>query len=325
MKISKQKPFLVFSIGDDGCIITCFSGKTLIKRVFAINPLASEFEDIAKNYPTADIYVLLDNIDQSYNLALLPPVSSGYLKKLINRKIASDFDKNDLNSVIRMGREKTARKDHKCLFISVRNAPPVSDWIDAILELPNKFMGAYLLPLESANFISQLREIVKKEDAKIEAPQWEVLVSHNRVGGIRQVVLKDGQFIFTRISQLNLTSTDAESISNSITQEAINTLEYIRRIGYNDDQLLNIYFVCSRDIAQYVTDLSTNSIRVFSYYPYKIATELQFSAVAQESDKYCDVVFAASFANNKKKTTKIVTQKAISINKLYSAIAALFV
>jgi hypothetical protein len=322
VKFSKQKHKLVFSIGDDGCIITCFLDNTLVKRVFAVNPLSSEFESVIMAYPNAEIYVVIDTIDQTFNISLLPPVGARYRNKIINRKIQNDFDKNDFNYYLKIGREANQRKDWKYLFLSVRNAPPVSDWLDVIIELPNKFVGAYLFPLESVNFINDLRSIAKKETPNLAPASWEVLVSHNRVGGIRQVVLKDGAFIFTRISQVTSATQDLESVSAAISQEAINTLEYIRRIGYNDDQKLNIYFVCTADAAKNLDELSSDSMSVFAYNPHKISTELNLKDVAQPNDKYCDVVFAADFITNKKHVLKIVTPKLALVNKMEMLISA---
>jgi hypothetical protein len=321
MQLIKQKHKLVFSIGDDGCIITCFMGKTLVKRVFAINPLSSEFEDIVNSYPNAEVYILLDNIDQTYNVSLIPPVGGSYRKKIITRKISTEFDKNDFNTYLKIGREENSRKDWKYLFISIRNAAPISDWIDAILEVPNSFKGIYLLPLESINFIKGLRGLVLKETVDKTPPKWELLVSHNRVGGIRQVVLKDGSFIFTRISQLNHSNQDIQSLSSYISQETNNTLEYIRRIGYNEQDTLNIYFVTSKDVTREIDIVKNNYINTYSFYPHKIATELNFNDVAQENDRFCDVVFAANFINDKKKNLKIDTPKSKKVTQFSGLIA----
>ncbi len=320
------KENIVISVGDDGAIITRFKSGKLVKRAFTNSPFSSEFKDFVKGSEEASIYLLLDNVDQNYIFSSLPSsVSNKNQLKIVKRKLQNEFDKNDLNAYLNLGKEEpTGKKGIRYVFLSVRNANPLSDWLEAIYELPNPFSGIYLLPIESEDFTSKLFKLnnpnIGKKD---EVERWQVLIAHNRVGGFRQVVYKNGRIIFTRISQSpSLQSPDA--IGSNITQESSNTLEYIRRIGYTD-QPISVYIITTKDAFQFVEVAGISTRDIFFYTPFDVAQKLSLKESAQETDKFADVVLAASFINSKK-ILKLSTDEAKKsesfsiINKISSII-----
>ncbi len=70
--------------------------------------------------------------------------------------------------------------------------------MNLVHELPNRFLGVYLVPVEAQDFITAISGALPAEK---DPAQLQILVTHNKVSGYRQVVLKDGVLIFTRLTQ----------------------------------------------------------------------------------------------------------------------------
>lgn len=297
---NRKKGNIVVSLGDDGAIVTCFESGMLVKRYFLSSPYSSEFTELTNAYPDYPLYLLLDTIDQNYVFSSFPALRSSNLMKMVNRKILNEFDPADINAYMCLGKDETSvRKDVKYVFVSIRNSNPLTDWLEVIKELPNRFMGAYLLPVESEDYIAKLQKTFPSEMGEGANSKWRVLISHNKVGGFRQVVYKEGRIIFTRISQAtNIQSPD--SIGINISQEAANTLEYIRRIGFNDDSLA-VYVVCAKDAFQFIEIPGVEDEDITFLTPFEIAEKLNLKGTALENDKFGDVVFASHFYKSKKK------------------------
>lgn len=306
------KNSIVISLGDDGAILTRFSSGKLIKRAFSSSAYSSEFNAFIKEAPDDIIYLLLDTVDQNYIFSNLPSsVNSKNQLKIVKRKLQNEFDQNDLNSYMNLGKDDSAaKKDIRYLFISVRMASPLTEWLEVIHDLPNKFGGIYLLPIESTEIVNKLDKLLQTTPAKKGevVEKWHVLISHNRVGGFRQIVFKNGKIIFTRISQnTGLQSPDA--IGVNITQEASNTLEYIRRIGFTD-QNISVYVVAAKDSFQFIEIPTVSQKNVHYFSPLDLAQKLALKDAAQDTDKFADVVIASNFITSKKRTLKISTQEA---------------
>ena len=294
-----NKNNIIVSVGDDGAIVTCFSSGKLVNRIFVSSPFSSDFTELVNQYKKFPITMILDSIDQNYVYSNLPAVGSKNVSKIIKRKIENEFDPNDINTYICQGKEEgSVRKDLKYVFISIRNASPLTDWVEVLQEVENPFKGFYLYPVEAQNFIEKIRKTGGEKNKPVEDSQWEILISYNRVGGIRQVVLKDKKLIFTRISQATGLQTP-DSIGVNISQEAANTMEYIRRIGYTD-QTINVYLISSKESFEHIDIVGIDEENIYKYSPFEISERLKLKKAALENDKFGDVIFAASFVNSKK-------------------------
>lgn len=289
---------ITISLGDDGAIVSAFNGDSLTKRMFVTSTASTDFIEFIKANEDSPVYLLLDIIDQNYIFSNLPLVGKKSVKKIIKRKIKTEFDENDINSYLFLGKDvASAKKTLKYLFVSIRNSNPFKDWLDVISKLPNKFEGIYLIPVEAEKFIETIRKSV--HGAKRQSPdEWEILISYNRVGGFRQVVLKNGKLIFTRISQ-SISLQTPDSIGKNISQEGANTIEYIRRIGFYD-QSISVYVICAKEAAVFVDIAGIRPKDLFVFSPYELAKKINLESAAQEGDKYGDIIFSAHFLKSSK-------------------------
>lgn len=309
----------ILTVGDDGAILVYMQGNKVLRRVYA--PSASPqdrkvFEELFKVDNKSPVFLLMDVMDQSYVQQSLPPVSAFSIKKLINRRLERDFPAEDVKGAIPLGRSREGRKDWNFLFVSLANIPPASEWIDFVTGLPNPLKGIYLLPVESQDFVKKLFAVQAKGLDK-KAGEWQLLVSHNKVGGFRQVVLRDGKLVFTRLAQ-PIGEAIPEVIAGNIEQEIQNTVEYLKRLGFRDDSELDLFIIVAEDIKNVVdvANIKTNTVHLLT--PYEVSESLGIRNAALPQDHYGDIVLAANFGLQRKHQLKLTTRQSQQLDIFFS-------
>lgn len=312
----------ILTVGEDGGILVYMEGKRILRRMFASSPEPGDvkhFESLLGNDPKAPIAIMVDTTDQTYVQQTLPPVSPLGLNKLIDRRLERDFAANDIKGAVKLGRSTEGRKEWQYLFISVANQPPLSQWIDFVIEQDNPCQGIYLLPVESEWLINKLsrRQTGKTSGLKLNITlkkssltqenqpankakhNWVILVSHNKVGGFRQVVTRDGKMVFTRLSQ-PVGEPSPGVIAGNIEQEISGTIEYLKRLSYNQDDHLEIIVIVAHEIRQHLSLENNDSRQISVRTPHEVSEDIGLIKATEEGDHFGDVIFASSFGINNK-------------------------
>lgn len=293
-------------------------GSTVVKRIFAAKPDAANtklLKELLDSAPKVPLYILADVIDQSYVRHDLPPVSSMSVGKLIKRRLDRDFSANDFKGAMRLGRDGGGRKDWNYLLISLANNPPLSDWVTLTLQARNPFKGVYLVPVEAQQIITKLATF----SSSGKSTKWRILVSHHKVGGFRQVVLKEGRLVFTRLAQ-PIGETVPEVIAGNIEQEVQNTIEYIRRLSFTEQAGLELFIIVSQEIKNAIEPAKLKASQVHVYTPYEAASALSLDQAALPGDHFGDVVLAAFFSTCRKHALKLHTSESRKKESLHSAL-----
>jgi len=318
MPFLNKKKF-VLTIGDDGVVLSFFSGGKLKERLFAASPNSAEAQAIAtlcKRRAETPLYVLVDILDQAYVQHMLPPVSSFTINSLIKRKLNKDFAPNDIKAAIKFGRAQKARKDWIYMFASVHNVPPFSEWLEMALEFPNPFAGIYLLPLEAELTVRDLDK-ASEGQKRDKTAQWKMLIAHNRVGGMRQIIFRNYKLVLTRINQPVGDSTP-EVLAGNIEQDLLSTIEFIRRVGFDEKEGLELFIISSAEIKANLDLSRINAAGVFLLTPQEAAARLRLAGAAAEGDRYGDVLLAANFAGKRRHIMRLDTAYSGRLRKLYA-------
>jgi len=304
--IFKKK--FILTIGDDGAILLYIEKGKIKEQLFTTSlEETGEFSELLEKNKKVPIYIYLDTMEQNYDIQTLPPVSRFALKNIINRKL--DNKSGDIQKAYKVGRNDQYRKDWLYLFISIANSSILFDWIKYIQDFPNRFKGVYLLPLETTKLISEL--------GKEQKSRWKLFISHNKVGGFRQIILRDGRLLLTRLTQ-PLENQNPEIMAGNVEQETRNTIEYLKRFSLGDNESIDMYFIYSEKIKE-VMDLEQFEIHnTFSFTPYEAAQRLGIADNIAEDEKYGDVLLASYFAKTKKPILKLFDKLSAQINKLYN-------
>ena len=310
--------FVLF-IGDEGAILLYLKQDQVISRQFVPDISEQNLKDLRKSLEAdanAPISFVLDSMDQTYTQQTLPPVNAMSVKKLIDRRLARDFAPQDIKGAVLLGREKSGRKDWNFLMISVERTSQIAMWLDLVQMLPNRFQGIYLVSVDSEVIIQNLEQAmgVPKEGT---GAGWKLFVSHNKVGGFRQVVLRDGRIIFTRLSQPIGDSTP-EVIAGSIEQEMLSTVEYMKRLAYNVESGLDIYVIASSAIQPLIDKSKFTANRFNIMTPFEVSQYLGIEGATQPTDQFGDVILAAAIASSPKHVLMLSTPDVKKFDSLHS-------
>lgn len=315
-KASGAQKFVLL-IGDEGAILVYLQGATVVRRLFAASPQPDHtgaILDLLNNNPQVPLTVLMDVIDQQYVRHSFPPVSALSVNNLVKRRIDRDFQAEDITGFIRLGREKSGRKEWQYLLIALAYTPLIQQWLDLLVEQPNELKGIHLSPVEGQSFIPALHQAFF--DAK--PLPWQLLVSHHKVSGFRQIVLRGGKLVFTRVTQAIDDALPAV-IAGNIEQEIMNTLEYLRRLGFQETNSLELMVIASQDVQEAIDVRRFNAGQSQVITPLEVAEALGLEQAALSADRFGDVVMAASFARSKKKQLKLMTAYGQKLAQIYAA------
>lgn len=309
--------FVLF-IGDEGAILLYIRLNNVISRQFVPDASEQNLEELRASLDLdqkAPISVVFDNMDQNYTQQTLPPVSAMSVKKLIDRRLARDFAPTDIKGAIALGREKQGRKDWNFMMVSLERSRQIAIWLDFVQALPNRFQGIYLVPVESEVIVAKLEEAMGVSEERT-GNGWKFFVSHNKVGGFRQVVLRDGRIAFTRMSQ-PVSESAPEVIAGNIEQEMQSTIEYMKRLNFHVQSDLDVYIVASSLINPLIdrNKFVTNSFNTLT--PYEVAGFLGIEGATQPTDQFGDVILAASIATSQKHVLTLTTPESKKFDKLY--------
>lgn len=327
-KAPKGKKQFVLMVGDEGAILVYLDGKKVEKRLYApgftaeqTGPMRALLESDSK----APISLLLDSMDQSYSRHTFPPVAKFSLGNIIKRRIERDYPNEEMTGALPLGREKGGRKDWLFLLVAVNQSEALQAWITLCLDLPNPFKGVFLSPAEGEFYIKQIAEALKKtpatfsrDNADAGGRHWQLLVSHHKVGGFRQIVLKDGALVFTRLAQ-PINDAEPQIVAGSVEQELVNTVEYLKRLGLEDNPQLDVYMITSQAIRE---ALDSNNLPGSSQYlltPHDVAEAMGLGSLAMPEDQFGDIVMAGSFGLRTKRRLKLGTRLSKKIEAFMGA------
>lgn len=305
----------VLLIGDEGAILVFMEGAKVVRRLFAPTPQPSSTEalvQLMQSNPGIPLSILVDTIDQQYVRQSFPPVSQLSVGSLVRRRLDRDFQTDDLKNYLPINRDKTGRKEWNFLLIAAARTASLKEWLELVLELPNEFKGIYLVPIEAAHYITALRNTLS-----FPTRPWQLLVSHNKVSGFRQVVTQNGKLTFTRVTQA-IDDAIPAVIAGNIEQEIINTLEYLRRLGFQDLTSLDVTVIASNDVTEVIDLKRFNVGNALAFTPLEVSEALGFEQAALSADRFGDVVMAASFLHTKKHILKFSTAYANTLAQLYT-------
>jgi hypothetical protein len=292
-------------VGDDGAVLVYMVAGKVEGRFYFNNVTAPEIEKVFLGDTEARVYVLVDVSDQSYLQHSLPPVSAMNVSKMVARRLEKEFDRTDIKGALPLGRSTTGRKDWNFLFLSVRNVAPLSDWLELIAELPNELVGIYLLPIETEPLVKAIKKAVATENVA-QASEWQMLVTHNKTGGLRQVVYRNGRLLFTRLAQ-PVGGNAPGVIAGHIEQEILSTMEYIRRMAFDEKAGMDIFIITASEVKK---QLESTRLKVANSYvltPHEVAGQLGLVNATEPRDKFADVVILAQFGKGKKPILRLST------------------
>lgn len=250
----------VLLLGGDGVVIYGPSGSG-VEREASLAWDMPNFDELlvealTKQNANKQVIVLFDGADQTYRKEEnIPKLSAVDRPRFVKRKLELAFPNYPIRASIEIKPQIKGRKTSgpsSYLFVAL----PETDQVDrvgrAILESGVPVGGFGLLPAESVGLAPALAEkIFAGEPGGV--GRWTVLIGQHETGGLRQVVVKDGNLALTRLTPTAEGGVSGAAWAEEVTREFRATMTYISRFGFNPDEGIDVIII-SDDISRQFFD-----------------------------------------------------------------------
>lgn len=201
--------------------------------------------------PMAPLRIICDSPHIRLQSLTLPPVGWLDRQKLLARELA----RHDI--------AVSLRQPHGDQLATIDQDPALSFWLEQIAALPNPFDGLSLTPVILARLFKKLHH---------NGSDWHMLLTWSDSGGLRQVVLHQGQIFLTR----QISVTEPEQLATEIATTTI----YLARHGLSDSSQLQITIMLPHSIISKAKPfIPKDNIKILT--PENLAQQLGLSSTSQ--------------------------------------------
>jgi hypothetical protein len=301
----------VLNIGDDNVVLTRLAdGKVVNAWLGSPDPAMApeELGEALAEDPKARISVIVDTLDQSYKEEEIPRVSILDRRKVLARHINMAFPGANMR-----GARLVQETDKKTLLYEFAAVPldgRIPGWVDFIQSLPHPKGGFHAIASENVDILRALAP--KDSDNVVEGNHWRHLIGVNVTGGLRQIIEKNGRLSLTRLTQAPPADTPSDEFADMIVRDFKATITYIRRLGYQVGEPLDLLVLTTPENKRVLEDLDWDGARSVSVYtPYEAGLMLDLGSLGREDQAYCDVLHAAWFASKRKSVLPLTRSAAL--------------
>lgn len=291
----------VLSVGDDNVVLTKLVDKKVVNAWLGSADPAMAQEELGEalaESPKAKLSVIVDTLDQSSKEEELPKVSILDRRKVLARHINMAYPGQNLRGARMV--DETGKKTLIYEFAAVPLDGHIPGWVDFVESLPNEKGGYYAIAPENADLVQALapKDVPPPEEGK---NQWRHLIGINVTGGLRQIITKNGRLALTRLTQAPPPETPPEEFADMIVRDFKATITYIRRLGYQVGEPLDLVVLASVENKSVLENLTWDGARSASVYtPYEAGMVLDLGSLGREDQAFGDVLHAAWFASKRR-------------------------
>ncbi len=306
----------VLNIGDDNVVLTRFvDGKVANAWLGSPDPAMAQEElgEALAEDTKCRVSVIIDTLDQSFKEEEIPKVNILDRRKVLARHITMAFPGANLRGA-RVVKE-TEKKTLLYEFASVPLDGRIPGWMDFVASLPNEKGGIHSIAPENVDIVS---ELTPKDAPPPEAGKnsWRHMIGINVTGGLRQIIEKNGRLCLTRLTQAPPADTPPDEFADMIVRDFKATITYIRRLGYQVGDALDLVVLTTPQNKAVLEDLDWESARSVSVYtPYEAGALLSLGSLGKEDQAYCDVLHAAWFVSKRKSLLPLTRAAALGDTK----------
>lgn len=284
----------VLIVGNDAVQLYVFSGK----KVSLYGDYSTDSETLATDLRdafravNAPLLILFDVVEQQYRKEVVPKVSSFDKAKVIQRKLLMAFPQQQMRAFLPM-RQQPGEEGFTLLLAALGTGQVVERIMEAILGCEVFIAGAGLLPLESASLTNKLVEKTHERAQIGSDTRWSILMTYHQTGGLRQIVVKDGELALTRLTPLPFGAHQSKQLVDEMAREFNATLIYLSRFGYVPTDGLDLIMVSAPDICQQFRQLQLPVTHLYPLTPAEAGQLIGVSVETQQDSIYGDIVHAA--------------------------------
>ncbi len=293
-------------ISDDDLYIYSVGSKG-VRLVEAVPWTIDNFEQdvatiISKDCGGKPVLILNDMVEQHYRKEKVPKVSRMDKNNVVKRKLKVAFPSYPVRAALPL-KEKIAKTDVSLagsvyIFAAIPASEAFAKTMAATRRSLASVAGFCLLPIESSDMIKKLSDkLASKNDRK---SQWTIFIGQHKSGGLRQVVVRNGEIALTRMTPIIDDDDNPEVWAKELHQEFEATMSYLSRFGYDAADGLSVILISDPAAGDVVNDLIQAECNFYSLTSGEAAKILGISLGVQDDDRYADVLHAAWIGSKSK-------------------------
>lgn len=296
-------------VGGEGVTLYGPSARYGMERETSISWEVPNFEDqladfLAEKGVGRQVTVLFDGNDQTYRKEdNIPKLSFVDRPRYVKRKLELAFPAYPIRASLeikppkkKFGRASSAVAAPSYLFVALPETEQVDRVSAAMLDAGVPIGGFGLLPVESAKLVSELAE--KVFAGKGRKSRWALLVGQHETGGLRQVVVKDGNLALTRLTPTSDAGPSGPGWVEDAAREFKATTNYISRFGYSPEDGLDVIVICGDVEKQFFKPAEMGVAHFQCLNLNEAMRHIGIKASGNEKINYADALHAAWISQN---------------------------
>lgn len=308
----------VLMITDEG--LSIFSsgarGVNLVEIVpWNVEDFISHVTDIiAKDLGGKPILIINDMVEQHYRKEKIPRVGVMDKQNVVKRKLMVAFPNYPVQAALAL-KEKISKASKSTVgSIYLFAAVPASDAFNKTMEAARLSMapiaGFCLLPVESSDMIQKIASVAYGKT--FEKTSWTVFIGQHQGGGLRQIVIRNGNLALTRMTPVSNPEDDPDVWASDVHQEFKATISYLSRFGFSPHDGLNVILAAEDDLGSKVHDLIDVDCEFRSMSVDDMAKSLRIPRTSSGYSHYADFLHTA-WIGKKSKFILPMRSKAIDV------------
>lgn len=249
---------------------------------------------VSKECGGKPVLILNDMVEQHYRKERIPKVSVMDKANVLQRKLMVAFPNYPVRAALPL-KEKTGKGDKALpgsvyIFAAVPDTDPFKKTMGAARRSLAPIAGFCLLPVEAAGMVKILaKKLTKGKDKS----KWTVFIGQHQSGGLRQVVVKNGELALTRMTPIVESDDDPAKWVADVSQEFKATMSYLGRFGYDVSDGLNVILISNPAVGEMMEEAIDTPCHYYNLTSQDAAQLLGMSLGRQDHLGYADVLHIA--------------------------------
>ena len=315
----------VLLLGDEGLSVYNVMGRS-VKLVDSLPWDSDGLEKavtglIRKQCKGRSVLLLNDMTDQHFKGGQrLPNVGVMDRPGVLRRKLQIAFPSYPIRGALSMKKSKGRSADGEprisggvYLFAAMPLTASFGKVVESVKSSMASIAGLALLPVESSNMVKAISE--KQSRGKKGASRWTIFMGQHQGGGLRQVIIRDGQLAMTRMTPVVDTDTEHDKWAQEVHQEFRATISYLSRFGFSPNDDVDVVVVAHPQAGEALEGLIDIPCRFTSYTVNQLAQFLRCPLGLQVSPRYADPLHVAWAGRKKRLTLPMVWDRLGKIDK----------
>ena len=284
----------ILIVGNDGAQLYLVSGK----KISLYGDFLTSSETLTDELRTAfsavkaPLLVLLDVVEQQYRKETIPSVGKFDRTKVIQRKLLMAFPQQEMRAFLPLTQKPGDAEGLTLLFAALSVGPVIEKIMAAILGSEIFVSGVGLLPLESTSLVNKMVQLTHDRAKISNDTRWSILMTYHKTGGLRQIVVKDGELALTRLTPLSANPNDARALTEEMSREFNSTLIYLSRFGYIPTDGLDLIVVSSAAVCQHFRQLPLPVTHLYPLTQDEACQLLGVTPTGTDSFVFSDIIHA---------------------------------